>query len=129
MSTASADSSENEALLKSLGLAEVRIEPKKAPRPKPKPKPKRQEVDAAEFVDNGDDESDEEVVTPRRSGRARTTARRYVTAVNGTEKAKQVNGRAGQVNGKVKREPSPESDDERQPQRKAQRLGVRTEDP
>ncbi|BEJ16483.1 hypothetical protein CspHIS471_0510880 [Cutaneotrichosporon sp. HIS471] len=115
---------DNEALLKSLGL-DVPVVPKAKPKPKPKAKPKRQVVEAAEFEDKGSSsESDEEYTSsrPRRGARERRTTRYGVTST-GMQKP------LGRVqNGARRRAASPESDDG-QPLRKAQRLGVRTQDP
>ncbi|BEI95168.1 hypothetical protein CcaverHIS631_0101170 [Cutaneotrichosporon cavernicola] len=116
---------DNEALLKSLGL-HMPVVPKATPKPKLKAKPKRQVVEAAEFEDKGSSsESDEEYTSsrPRRGARERRTTRSSVTSTTTVQKP------FGRVqNGPRRRAASPESDDG-QPLRKAQRLGVRTQEP
>lgn len=118
-----ANGRDNEALLKSLGL-DVPVIPKAKVKPKPKAKPKPRAVEAAAYEDNrseDDDEDDEEALAPRRSGRARVTRTTRSSGEAGYLPKRSAGGR--------RRAASPESNDDRQPQRKAQRLGIRTQDP
>ncbi|KLT44853.1 hypothetical protein CC85DRAFT_306983 [Cutaneotrichosporon oleaginosum] len=111
---------DNEALLKSLGL-DTPVIPTAKVKPKPKPKPKPKAVEAADYEDKGSesDDSEGEVIRLRRSARDRRT----MSSAAGTTT------RVTALNTAHRRAVSPDTDDERQPLRKAQRLGIRTQDP